>query len=168
MKNMLTRRPLFGALPLEDKWFDSFFDDFIEGFRMPNALVGQPSTDISYADDGKTMHIEMEVPGYDHDDIQMSLNNGVLEIRGERSRKEEHKGKDRSYVVRESNANFARRIVLPDGADSDKIEAQMENGILSVTIPVERPEAKRIEIAAPKKRQQARLASVTEDKPETK
>jgi HSP20 family protein len=162
MKSMLTRRPSFGASTLDDRWFDSFFDDFIEGFRIPNTLVNQPSTDISYTENGKTMHVEMEVPGYDRDNIQMSLNNGVLEIRGERTQKEEHKGKNRSYVVRESNSSFARRIVLPDGADSEKITAEMESGILSVRIPVEQPETKRIEIAAPKKGQKAKLASIAE------
>lgn len=164
MTNMLMRRPL-GLTAFNNSLFDNFFDDLFEGFRMPSTFVSQPSTDISYSNDGKTMRIDMEVPGYGRKDIQMSINNGVLEIRGEKSEKEETKDKDRSYVVRESSSSFARRIVIPDGADSEKIFAEMENGVLSVTVPIEQPEAKRIEIAAPKaSKRKAKLASLTETK----
>lgn len=166
MNNMLMRRPL-GLTAFNNSLFDSFFDDLFESFRVPSTFVSQPSTDISYSEDGKTMHIDMEVPGFRPNDIQMNINNGVLEIRGEKTDKQESKDKDRSYVVRESSSSFARRIVLPDGVDSEKIAAEMENGILSVTIPIEQPEAKRIEIAAPKSKRKAKLASLTKTESET-
>lgn len=166
MNSMILRRPLLGLT--SNSLFDSFFDDLFDSFRVPSAIVSQPSTDISYSDDGKALHIDMEVPGYDRKDIQMSINNGVLEVSGTKTEKEEHKDKSRSYMVRETSASFARRIVLPDGADSEKIAAELDHGVLKVTIPVERPEAKRIEIAAPKSKRKAKLASLTQTKSETK
>lgn len=166
MNSMILRRPLLGLT--SNTLFDSFFDDLFDSFRVPSVSVSQPSTDISYSDDGRTLHIDMEVPGYDRKDIQMSINNGVLEVSGTKTEKEEHKDKSRSYMVRETSASFARRIVLPDGADSDKIAAELDSGVLKVAIPVERPEAKRIEIAAPKGKRKAKLASLTETKSETK
>lgn len=166
MNSMIMRRPLLGLT--SSSLFDSFFDDLFDSFSVPSVSVSKPSTDISYSDDGKTLHLDMEVPGYDREDIQMSINNGVLEVSGTKTEKEEHKDKSRSYMVRETSASFARRIVLPDGADSENIAAEMDNGILKVTIPVERPEAKRIEIAAPKSKRKAKLASLTQAKSETK
>jgi HSP20 family molecular chaperone IbpA len=50
--------------------------------------------------------------------------------------------------VRERNASFARRVVLPEGADADNISAELDKGLLKVTVPVHRPEAKRIQIKA--------------------
>jgi HSP20 family protein len=148
MNNMLMRRP-FGLTTFDE--IDGFFDDLFNSFRIDNTFVSLPSTDISYLDDGKTMRVDIEVPGYDRQDIQMSVDNNVLEIRGQKGQKEETKNKDRSYSVREISSSFARRIVLPDSADSEKIVAEMENGILTVTVPIEQPEIKRIEISSPKK-----------------
>ncbi|GAB4941269.1 hypothetical protein MAHJHV49_07010 [Mycobacterium avium subsp. hominissuis] len=164
MKSLALRSPAWG---LSNRQFDNFFDDFFDSVRWPSAVVRQPLTDISYSDDGKAMRIDMEVPGYQPDDIQMSVENGVLEISGERSEKEEHKDKDRSYMVREMSRSFARRVVLPDGCDSDSIAAELDNGILKVTVPMaEKHAAKRIPIAA--KKGKAKLASLTEAKPEDK
>jgi HSP20 family molecular chaperone IbpA len=50
--------------------------------------------------------------------------------------------------VRERNASFARRVVLPEGADADNISAELDKGLLKITVPVHRPEAKRIQIKA--------------------
>lgn len=166
MNSMVLRRPLLGLT--SNSLFDSFFDDLFDSFQVPSAIVSQPSTDISYSDDGRTLHVDMEVPGYDRKDIQMSINNGVLEVSGTKTEKEEHKDKSRSYMVRETSNSFARRIVLPDGADSEKIAAELDSGVLRVRIPVERMQAKRIEIASPKVRRKAKLASLTQNKPETK
>lgn len=167
MNSMVLRRPLLG--PTSNSLFDSFFDGLFDSFGVPTALVSQPSTDISYSDDGKTLHIDMEVPGYDRDDIQMNINNGVLEVSGSKTEKEERERKDRNYMVRETSASFARQIVLPDGANSEKIAAELDSGVLKVTIPVERPEAKRIEIAAPaKSRRKAKLASISGAKSKAK
>lgn len=167
MNSMILRRPLLGLT--SNSLFDSFFDDLFDSFRVPSNVVSQPSTDVSYSDDGKTLHIDMEVPGYDREDIQMSINNGVLEVSGTKTEKEEHERRGRSYMVRETSTSFARRIVLPDDADSEKIAAELDNGVLRVAVPVERPEAKRIEITTPaKSRRKAKLASLSGNKPETK
>jgi HSP20 family protein len=57
---------------------------------------------------------------------------------------QEQKDGKKSYIVRESNASFVRRVVLPEGADADNISAELDKGLLKVTIPVNRPEAKRV------------------------
>jgi HSP20 family protein len=108
----------------------------------------------------------MQAPGFERDDIEISVRNGVLEVRGERKEKEEHKDSKRSYVVREQNSSFARRIVLPEGAESDNVAAELDNGVLKVTLPIHRPEAKRIEIAKPVNKVKDKITAIAGKKSE--
>ena len=87
---------------------------------------------------------------------------------GETSEKQEGKAAKKSYLVRERNASFARRVVLPEGADADTISAELDKGLLEGTVPVNRPEAKRIQIKAGKSKGKAKLASLTNTKSQTK
>ena len=87
---------------------------------------------------------------------------------GETSEKQEGKEGKKSYLVRERNASFACRVVLPEGADADNISAELDKDLLKVTIPIHRPEAKRIQIKAGKSKGKAKLASLTNTKSETK
>jgi len=124
--------------------FDRLMDDFWRGSGLPSGFQ-MPSTNI-YSDDDQHMVVEMEAPGYSEDEITINVRNGVLEIKGETTSKQEEGGKKRNYLMRESRASFARRVVLPEGANADNIEAELDKGILKITVPVERPEAKTISI----------------------
>lgn len=139
----VTRRPndTLGLSTFEE--MDKLFDNLWRSAGLPAAQFAMPSVDI-YSTDDNHMVVEMQAPGFDTDDIEMNVRNNVLEIRGEKREKE---GK-RSYLVRERNASFARRVVLPEGADAENISAELDKGLLKVTVPVHRPEAKRIEIKA--------------------
>jgi HSP20 family protein len=165
MLGLVRRSPTLGLSTLSD--FDRLLDDFFSPFSLSSTSLSLPLVDI-YSEDDRNMIIEMQAPGFDREDIEISVNNGTLEIRGQRTEKEEHKDKKRKWMVRESSSSFARRVALPEGADSEKIAAELNRGVLRVTIPVERAEAKRIEIAAPKSRGRAKLASLTQAKPEAK
>ena len=161
MLGLVRRNPALGVSAFDD--FDRLFDDLFSSFAQPARSLGLPSADI-YSEDGRNMVVELQAPGFDRDDISISVNDGVLEIRGQKTEKEE--SKDRQWMVRESSAAFARRIALPKGADSEGITAELDKGVLKVTVPVEQREAKRIEIAAPKAKK-ARLSSGADAKPET-
>lgn len=157
----LIRRPssTLGLSTFEE--MDKLFDNLWRSANLPSTAFSLPSLDI-YSEDDKHMVVEMQAPGFDQDDIEISVRNGVLEIRGERTEKEENKGGKRSYMVRESTSSFARRVVLPEGADTDKISAELEQGLLRITVPVQRPEAKQIKIAAPQKSKAKKLATSSE------
>lgn len=144
----LIRRPssTLGLSTFEE--MDKLFDNFWRSFNLPSASFSLPSIDI-YSEDDQHMVVEMQAPGFSSDEIEISVRNGVLEIRGERAQKQESKDKQRSYMVRESAASFARRVVLPEGADADNISAELEDGLLRISVPVQRPEAKRIKVASP-------------------
>ena len=145
----LTRRPTdaLGLSTFEE--IDKLVDNFWRSVGMPSSSFGLPSVDI-YSQDDKHMVVEMQAPGFDADDIDLNVRNGVLEVRGEKVEKDEQKNDKRNYMVRERNASFARRVVLPDGADADNITAELDKGLLKVTVPVIRPEAKRIKISGGK------------------
>lgn len=143
----LIRRPndTLGLSTFEE--MDKMFDNFWRTVGLPSSSFSLPSVDI-YSTDDSHMVVEMQAPGFDTNDIELNVRNGVLEIKGEKAEKEEEKDGKKSYLVRERNASFARRVVLPEGADADKITAELDKGLLKVTVPVIRPEAKRIQIKA--------------------
>lgn len=143
----LVRRPndTLGLSTFEE--MDKLFDNFWRSAGLPSTPFNLPSVDI-YSTDDSHMVVEMQAPGFDAEDIELNVRNGVLEIRGEKQEKEEQKDGQKSYLVRERSASFARRVVLPEGADADNISAELDKGLLKVTVPVNRPEAKRIQIKA--------------------
>jgi HSP20 family protein len=157
----LIRRPTdaLGLSTFEE--IDKLVDNFWRSVGMPSSSFSLPSVDI-YSQDDKYMVVEMQAPGFDADDIELNVRNGVLEVRGEKTEKDEQKEGKRSYMVRERNASFARRVVLPEGADADNISAELDKGLLKVTVPVNRPEAKRIKISGGKGESAKKLTAKTE------
>ena len=91
-----------------------------------------PSVDIKEEDD--KFLIYADIPGVDPKDIDVSMENGILTIKGERETesKEEREGYKRTE---RSKGTFYRRFSLPDSADADKINAKSKNGVLELTIP---------------------------------
>jgi HSP20 family protein len=87
--------------------------------------------------------IEADIPGVDPKDIEISMANGVLTIKGERKSESQEEGKNYHRVER-IHGSFYRRFSLPDTADADKIVASGKNGVLQVRIPKK-------EVAQPRK-----------------
>ncbi len=91
-----------------------------------------PAVDIK--EDDKAFMLFADLPGVNPDNIEVTMDKGVLTIKGERqseekTEKENYKRVERQYGV------FYRRFTLPDSADADGIEAKSENGVLTITIP---------------------------------
>lgn len=141
--NRLVKYDPFADLMALQKQF--FGDDFF----TPLKSVSLPTTDV-YTNEDKELVVEAHLPNYDQDDIDIHMENGALVIQAEKHEREEDKKK--KYVVRESSASFYRRIHLPERADESKIEANMNNGVLKVTVPFkELPAPKKISINAKNK-----------------
>ena len=106
----------------------------------------------SYTKEGKII-IKAELPGVDAKDLDVTISERELVIKGERKAEKDEKEKD--YTYREiSYGTFERRFLLPEGVKVDGLKATYANGILEVAIPVpEVPKARKIEIATeePKK-----------------
>ena len=118
-----------------DDFYRPFGSLFSHGF--PSRLLSEseawlPAVDIK-REDGAYL-IEMEVPGFAPDDIEVEAHDNVLTIQGERkSESEETEG---DYIRRERRyGKFVRRFNIPNGASSDDIGAQVKEGVLHVRIP---------------------------------
>ncbi|MDX1513596.1 MAG: Hsp20/alpha crystallin family protein [Gammaproteobacteria bacterium] len=104
-----------------------------------------PAVDIKEETD--RFVLRADVPGVDSKDIDITMENGVLTIKGERKR-EDMEQRDGYKRVERVYGSFYRRFTLPDTADADKISATNKNGVLEVTIPKqEKVQPRRIEVS---------------------
>jgi HSP20 family protein len=88
---------------------------------------------VDVVDQGNTILVRVELPGVDADDIHISLQDNVLVVHGEHQRKEE--SGDEFYYRREcSYGEFRREIVIPVDVSTEKVDAEHDNGVLTVTL----------------------------------
>ena len=122
-----------------DLWDDFLRDDFFEP-----ALKNEMKCDVY--EKGGDYHIEMDVPGYDKEDINIEVDNGYLTISAETNTEE--KDEDKNYIRRERRyGKFSRSFYVGD-VEPDSIEAEFKKGTLKITVPKieEKPTKKQIEI----------------------
>jgi HSP20 family protein len=111
-----------------------------------NAAANDWSPAVDVKEDNEKYVIMADVPGVDPKDIDVSMENGVLTIRGERH-SEHSEEKENLKRVERSYGSFYRRFTLPDNVDVDNIHASGKNGVLSIMLPKSAPaKAKKIEI----------------------
>lgn len=126
---------------------DRIFSDFSRGFGMPDlwgdggrmgtSMWGgngrlMPSMEMHEAD-GKVM-ISAELPGVDEKDIDISVQDDMLTISGEKKSEVEHK-EGAGHRTERSYGRFSRSVSLPFAIDPDKVEARFDKGVLKLTIP---------------------------------
>jgi HSP20 family protein len=91
-----------------------------------------PAVDIS--ENGDNLFVDVEIPGMKKEDINISLENNVLSLQGEK--KQEKEVKEENYHRWERNyGSFARSFELPVQVQSDKIKASYRNGVLHIELP---------------------------------
>jgi len=100
---------------------------------------------MNLAESENDITLTAELPGVDPKDVDISVSNNVLTIRGEKKEEKEDKKRNYHYVER-SYGSFHRSVQLPNSADPDKVDASYKNGILTVTLQ-KRPDAKPKRIA---------------------
>ena len=106
---------------------------FEPAFRFDTSFgVTAPAVDV--AETEKEFQITAELPGIDEKNLDVTVSNGVLTIKGEKQ--EEKEEKDKNYYLSERRyGSFQRTFQLPDGVDQNKIAANFEKGVLRVTLP---------------------------------
>jgi len=104
-----------------------------------------PLVDIRETD--RELNFAVEIAGSGASDVDVTTEIGVLTIRGDRS--EEWKDEGRYHLVERGYGSFIRRFQLPEGVEIDKIQADVENGLLQVRIPKSAmPQPKTIHVKA--------------------
>jgi len=114
--------------------FDRFWQKFEGGFGGAGrgSGVDMPRTDIVETDGA--IEVAVELPGMDEKDIDVSLTDDVLTIKGEK--KTEHEKTEKGYVLSErAFGSFYRSIPLPAGVARDEVEAVFKKGVLTLTLP---------------------------------
>lgn len=97
-----------------------------------NSEEWSPAVDISEDQDKFTIHADL--PGVKSEDIEVTAENGILTIKGERQGHKEEE-KDNYRRVERFSGSFIRRFTLPERADLDNIAARTRDGVLELTIP---------------------------------
>ncbi|KAL3838464.1 hypothetical protein ACJIZ3_023055 [Penstemon smallii] len=139
---------------------DPFSWDPFEGFPFSGQLANAsgPAREVSsfagaridWKETPEAHVFKADVPGLKKEEVKVEVEEGrVLQISGERNKEQEEKN-DKWHRVERSSGKFLRRFRLPENAKLEEIKANMENGVLTVTVPkveVKKPEVKAIDIS---------------------
>jgi HSP20 family protein len=141
---LIPRRP-WREMDVLRRGTDSLWDRFT-GERPTEWLRGEwvPSLDVSETKD--KVVVKAEAPGIDPKEIDISLSNGILTLKGEK--KKEREEKDESYhLIERSYGSFSRSVRLPAEVQEDQVKASYKDGILTITLPkTERAKERSIKI----------------------
>jgi len=121
-------------------------DAFISPRGLTNQAGNPAGPALNIYEEGEHFVVETPLPGLKPEDINVTLEQGVLTIQGETKAEEERQG--RNYLVREHRTGrFSRSVRLPESVDEDAVQANYEHGVLRLTVPkAGRAKARRIEI----------------------
>lgn len=120
-----------------DRMFNQMLQD-VWGAQMPSEGVASrawlPAVDIREKSD--SLMFAMELPGLTKENLEITLENNVLTISGERKFEKDSKGEEFHRLER-SYGHFSRSFTLPTGVRTDKVEANFEHGVLNIVLPKE-------------------------------
>jgi HSP20 family protein len=143
----------FTALQTE---MNRLFDDMWQGFGMPAALGDTPAANVQNViagprvdvqEDDTSLYVTAELPGMTEDDIEVSYDDGVLRISGEKKAETEDKGRQ-VHVTERAYGRFERQLPLGRQVKEDNIDASFKDGVLTITLPKaeEREQTKKINV----------------------
>ncbi len=152
MANLIRWNPMRNAADLANE-FDRMLEyPLIRGrWSMPlqaNEVVGSWNLALDVSETGDGFTVKASLPGVSPEDLNVTLEDNVLTVQGEV--KDDATTEESNYHIRERRyGNFSRSVRFPVPVESDKVEAQYENGVLTLTIPkAEAVKPKKIEIKA--------------------
>ncbi len=145
MKKDVQRFSPFSELFDLRKEIDSLFDDRFFGKNFISEPSWIPSMDV--VENEKEFLVTVELPGMKKEDINVSMENNILTIEGERKSEKEEKNKTFHRIER-AYGKFYRSVVLPKKVDENNIKATFKDGLLNITIgKSEKEKSKTIEIS---------------------
>lgn len=143
-----------------DQWFDRQINSvwgfspsrLVERTSNQAPLLGSFTPAINVSETENELLITAELPGMEQKDIELTVENGTLRIKGEKRQETEDKIHN-YYRVERSYGTFQRNISLPTYVDEEKIDASFKNGVLTLTLPKRpelQPQSRKIEIRTEK------------------
>ena len=140
MSSLIPRDNFFQDLFDFRRDFDQIFNRFLNwpSAQEESAMTAagfSPAIESFIDKDGKKFYCQAMLPGVDPKNVSLQVQGNTLTISGERSATRETKEAD--YLRREiTYGSFQRSILLPEGVDTDKLNAEYRNGILEITAPI--------------------------------
>lgn len=118
-----------------DRLFEGMIGDGIGSSLLPDAWSREEMlAQMDVTEDEKAFHVSVDLPGQDEKDVEVTLADRLLTIRGEK--KEEKEVKEKDYCRRErASGRFRRSIEIPADVDAAKIEASFKKGVLTIQLP---------------------------------
>ena len=149
----------FGLFGLHRE-IDRLFNEFAQRAGSNGLANLVPNIEISETDNA--IEISAEMPGLERKDVEISIEDDALTIRGEK-RVEEGQGDKNVQHSERTYGVFMRVLQLPPGIDPSNVQATMSNGVLKITIPKPaKPEPKRIEVKEPSAEDKDRQAKTAD------
>jgi len=137
-QNLTPRDPFF-------RLFDTFFNQDLAGNEDVSNRAWMPPVDIQETEEG--YRLAAELPGMTKDDINITLENNVLRLSGERKLEKDVK-KESFHRIERAYGNFQRSFSLPHQVNSEKVEAAFKDGVLTILVPkAEQARPRKIAIA---------------------
>ena len=132
---LINTNPFKDVEKVRSEW-DKLWDTFYWGRPPERSHAGeeewQPPIDV--AETEGELVINVEIPGVDPKDIDVSLSEGTLFIKGEKKQETEEKEED-YHLLERNYGSFTRSIHLPMEVQNDKISASYKNGVLTIILP---------------------------------
>lgn len=122
---------------LVDSFFNDSFDSMFDGmFRMPSEHSAMNAMYTDVQDLGDSYQMEMELPGYEKEDLQADIKDGYLTICAEHNGEKEEKDQDGRFVRRERFMGRCQRsFYVGENVTREDIKASFDNGVLKLLIP---------------------------------
>ena len=137
---------------------DRLFDRFSAGFGMPafrrmfdvaptfQSSFSFPTPAVDVTEDDKAYKVTAELPGLEEKDVNVTVTDNMLTIKGEKSYEKEEKNKDH-HMSERAYGSFERSFTLPSTVDAEHIKASYDLGVLTVRLPkAERAKPRQIEV----------------------
>lgn len=143
MNSLLSIIPGTGLTPSRNL-FDRFFDDWGLTTVFGEDKEWVPAFDV--AENEKEYAVTAELPGIDIKDVDITMSEGILTVKGEKKHEKEE-NTDGYHMIERRYGSFARSFRIPGKVETDKIDANYKDGVLKVLLPKEEgTETKKIEI----------------------
>jgi HSP20 family protein len=125
---VLRKNKEWNSLPTMDNFLNEFF-----GNINTSLGIGQNDTKVNISEDENSYGISLALPGYNKEDLNIELNDGLITISSKSEKSNEEKTD--KYIRKEfTKSSFEKSFHLPEDVNDDNVEASMENGVLTITL----------------------------------